>query len=70
MGYGRTEADFLYCLALSLKLQKIVQIGAGVSTSILLRARDETGIPPENHVNIQPYRNEFKTSGRQLDGSG
>jgi predicted O-methyltransferase YrrM len=65
VGYGPIEADFLYSLALSRQPRLIVQIGAGLSTSILLRAREEAGAPLEITC-IEPYPNEFIARQAQL----
>ena len=40
-GFGKIEADFLYCFIASFQPKKIIQIGSGVSTkTILMAARD------------------------------
>jgi hypothetical protein len=43
-GYGPVESDFLYCFVRRYTPKRIIQIGAGVSTSIILRATSEQGI--------------------------
>jgi len=40
-GFGVIEADFLYCFILYVKPKKIIQVGCGVSTSVILRAAEE-----------------------------
>ncbi|HEY1683313.1 MAG TPA: class I SAM-dependent methyltransferase [Tepidisphaeraceae bacterium] len=42
-GYGEVEADFLYCFICRHKPAKIVQVGAGVSTAIILKAAADSG---------------------------
>src|SRR6266478_3039411 len=37
-GYGPVEADFLLCFIASIKPKRVVQIGCGVSTAVMLRA--------------------------------
>jgi hypothetical protein len=37
-GYGVTEADFLYCFISTKRPKRIVQVGAGFSTAIILKA--------------------------------
>jgi predicted O-methyltransferase YrrM len=57
-GYGKVEADFLFCFVRSKKPQKIVQIGAGLSTAVILLAAKDVGYTPEV-VCIDPFPNEF-----------
>jgi predicted O-methyltransferase YrrM len=48
MGYGPTEAEFLYCFIRTIRPPRIVQVGAGVSTAIiLLAAADSPGYSPQ-----------------------
>jgi len=42
-GFGPAEADFLHCYVASMRPARIIQIGAGVSTAVALRAAAETG---------------------------
>ncbi|MEO1257502.1 MAG: class I SAM-dependent methyltransferase [Bacteroidota bacterium] len=53
-GYGLIEADFLYGFIQSHKPAKIVQIGCGVTTAVILRAAKEVGYQPEI-VCVEPY---------------
>ena len=53
-GYGAIEADFLYGFIQSHQPAKIVQIGCGVTTSVILRAAKEVGYEPEV-VCVEPY---------------
>jgi hypothetical protein len=57
-GFGRIEADFLYCFVRSQKPPRIVQIGCGVSTAICILAAADAGYKPEI-VCIEPYPTEF-----------
>lgn len=38
IGYGNTEANFLYCFIFTHRPKRIIQIGAGFSTAVMLRA--------------------------------
>jgi predicted O-methyltransferase YrrM len=53
-GYGPIEAEFLYCFIRTKKPRKIVQVGCGVSTAIILRAAKDAGYQPEV-VCVEPY---------------
>ncbi|MGC1362550.1 MAG: class I SAM-dependent methyltransferase [Silvibacterium sp.] len=46
-GYGPTEADFLFCYIATKRPRKIVQIGCGVSTTVILVAARESGYTPQ-----------------------
>lgn len=41
-GFGVVEADFLFCFMQYAKPRKIIQIGCGVSTAVILRASKES----------------------------
>jgi hypothetical protein len=43
IGYGPTEAEFLFSFAGTARPSKVVQVGAGVATAVLLRARRDLG---------------------------
>lgn len=43
IGYGAIEADFLYCFIQAKRPSPIVQVGAGFSTAIILRAASDAG---------------------------
>lgn len=58
IGYGPVEAEFLFCFAASHRPQKIIQIGAGVSTAILLHAARKSAYRPEITC-IDPYPTEY-----------
>lgn len=58
-GYGPIESLFLYCYVRSQKPRKIIQIGCGVSTAVLLNAvSDEPDYSP-SIVCIEPYPTRF-----------
>jgi len=58
VGYGPIEADFLYCFARTIQPGRVVQIGAGVATAVLLRAKED-GDFPLDIVCVDPYPTEF-----------
>jgi predicted O-methyltransferase YrrM len=58
VGYGRIEAEFLYCFIGTHKPQRIIQIGCGVSTAVILRAASDTGYKPAITC-IEPYPTQF-----------
>jgi len=53
-GYGVIEADFLFAFITTVRPARIVQVGAGVSTAVILMAAEEVGYRPEI-VCIDPY---------------
>lgn len=54
VGFGPVEADFLHCFIASHQPQMIVQVGAGVSTAVILDAAGAAGYRP--HVRcVDPY---------------
>ena len=54
LGFGAVEAEFLYCFIRSQKPRRIVQIGCGVSTAVMLRAAEDEGYRP-GIVCVEPY---------------
>lgn len=62
-GYGVIEADFLLCFINHFKPKKIIQIGCGISTSIILRASRIANYSI-NITCIEPYPSEYL---KQLD---
>ena len=58
IGYGPVEAAFLYCLIESCRPPRVVQIGAGVSTAVLLTAAAEAGHEIELTC-IDPYPTDY-----------
>ncbi|HHM21764.1 MAG TPA: class I SAM-dependent methyltransferase [Bacteroidetes bacterium] len=57
-GYGPVEAAFLYGFILTHRPAKVVQVGCGVTTSIILRAAAEAGYRPRL-VCVEPYPTPF-----------
>lgn len=54
VGYGPIEAEFLYCFIRSQKPAKIIQVGCGVTTAIILQAAADEGYTPKI-VCMEPY---------------
>jgi hypothetical protein len=54
VGYGRIEADFLFAFVCTRRPKRIVQIGAGVSTAVILHAVREFDLKT-NILCIDPY---------------
>ncbi len=46
-GYGPVEADFLFCYITTKRPNRIVQIGCGVSTAVILLAAQEADYKPQ-----------------------
>lgn len=53
-GYGPIEADFLYCFIRTQRPRRVVQIGCGVSTAVMLLAAEEARVECEITC-IDPY---------------
>jgi hypothetical protein len=53
-GYGPTEADFLFCFIAARRPPRVVQIGAGVTTAVILAAAQHVAYQPEI-VCIDPF---------------
>lgn len=53
-GYGPVEADLLYCVVRTRTPRRIIQIGAGASTWVVLRAADDAGVQIDVTC-IDPY---------------
>ncbi len=60
-GYGPVEADFLYCFIRSERPDRIVQVGSGVSTSVILLAAKDAGYQPQV-ICVDPYPTPFLTT--------
>lgn len=58
VGYGPIEAEFLYCFIGRHKPGKIIQVGSGVSTSVILHAAKDVNYRPEITC-IDPYPTHF-----------
>jgi hypothetical protein len=67
IGFGPIEAEFLYCFARARKPGRVVQVGAGASTAILLAASAD-GAFPIDIVCVEPYPTGFlREAARQGD---
>jgi hypothetical protein len=65
LGYGPIEADFLFCFIYSKRPKRVVQIGCGVSTAVMMLASQEANYELEL-ICIDPYPTEFlKKSNEQ-----
>lgn len=53
-GYGQTEAEFLHCFIRSRQPKKVIQVGCGVSTAVILQAAKEVNHTIEV-VCVDPY---------------
>jgi len=53
-GYGPTEADFLFCFIATKRPARIVQVGCGVSTAVILLAAKEAEYQPQITC-IEPF---------------
>jgi len=58
IGYGPIEALALYCEILHHRPARIVQVGCGVSTALILRAAHEAGYTPQITC-VEPYPTEY-----------
>jgi hypothetical protein len=59
-GYGSVEADFLYCFITTKRPNKIVQVGCGVSTAVILLAAKEANYRPEI-ICVDPFPTGYLT---------
>jgi hypothetical protein len=57
-GFGVPDAEFLYCFVRTIQPRRIVQVGCGVSTAVILRAAEEAGYRPEL-VCVEPHPTAF-----------
>lgn len=57
-GFDPVDADFLFCWITSKRPRRIVQIGCGVSTAVMLLAAKEAAYRPEITC-IEPYPTDF-----------
>jgi Methyltransferase domain len=58
MGFGFVEANFLYCFIRRHHPPRIVQVGCGVSTAVILLASKDAGYQPEITC-VDPFPTEF-----------
>lgn len=57
-GYGKIESDFLFCYIAACRPRRVVQVGAGVSTAVILHAARTFAIDIEITC-IDPYPTDF-----------
>lgn len=60
LGYGPVESDLLYCVIRTLRPRRIVQVGAGASTWVALKAAADEGYALDVTC-IDPYPTDFLT---------
>lgn len=65
-GYGRVEADVLYGVVRSRQPRRVVQIGAGVSTAVILAAAEHARYSPQL-LAVDPFPTDYL---KQLAASG
>jgi predicted O-methyltransferase YrrM len=58
-GFGPVDADFLFCFIQAVRPKKIVQVGCGVSTAVMLMAARETTDYRPEIVCIEPYPTDY-----------
>ncbi len=64
LGYGPIEADFLFCFIYTKRPKRVVQVGCGVSTAVMLLASQEADYELEI-ICIDPYPTEFLKKSNQ-----
>ena len=57
-GFGSVEADFLFCFIAQKRPERVLQIGCGVSTAVILMSAEWAGYEPTITC-IEPYPNAF-----------
>jgi methyltransferase family protein len=57
-GFGPVEAEFLYCFIATKQPQRIVQVGCGVSTAVILMAARDAGYRP-GLTCIEPFPGDY-----------
>jgi len=65
-GYGEIEADVLFAFVATNRPKRIVQIGCGVSTAIMLRAAKHANYKPEI-VCVEPYPSSYLVEAHKND---
>src|ERR1035441_7727332 len=63
-GYGAIEAEFLYCFVRRHQPGKVVQVGCGVSTAVILTAARHANYHPQV-VCVEPYPMPFLTKAEE-----
>src|SRR5579864_7629497 len=66
-GYGPVEADFLYCFIRTNRPNRIVQVGCGVSTAVILLAAKDANYRPKI-ISVDPFPTLYltRTAEQQL----
>ena len=59
-GFGVPDAEFLYGFIRTIQPRRIVQVGCGVSTAVMLLAAEDAGYRPEL-ICVEPFPTEFLT---------
>lgn len=57
-GFTEIDGDLLFCFICAMQPQKVIQVGAGVSTAVILRAAEMVGYQPEI-ICIDPYPSKY-----------
>jgi predicted O-methyltransferase YrrM len=57
-GYGPIEAEMLYCFMASKRPRRVIQVGAGYSTAVMLLAAQDWAEPPQLTC-IDPYPSDY-----------
>jgi predicted O-methyltransferase YrrM len=58
VGYGPIEAQVLYCYIHAVRPRRVIQVGCGVSTAVMLRASRDAGYEPCLTC-IEPYPSDY-----------
>jgi predicted O-methyltransferase YrrM len=61
LGYGPVESDVLYCVIHTLKPRKMIQVGAGASTWVALKAAEDAGHALDITC-VDPYPTDYLTA--------
>jgi len=64
VGYGPIEAEFLYGFVATRRPRRVVQVGAGVSTAIILRSAADAGYAVDVTC-VDPYPTDYLRRGAQ-----
>jgi len=64
-GYGPIEADFLFSFISTKRPKRIVQVGCGVSTSVILLSAEESDYLPEITC-VEPYPTRFLRNSNKI----
>ena len=57
-GFSATDAEFLHAFIRSIRPRRVVQVGCGVSTAVILKAARASGFTPEIRC-VEPYPTPF-----------